>query len=102
MSTTQPTYLSDVIAHHEDELLAEWLQEQREVLTRRRDLISDEAIERESRDFLALLRGGLADGSGDLGDAGWVPLRDYLAALSRSRAEAGFSPSETAIFVFSF
>jgi rsbT co-antagonist protein RsbR len=28
-------------------------------------------------------------------------VRDYLSALSRSRARAGFSPSETATFVFS-
>ena len=31
----------------------------------------------------------------------WEPVRDFLSGLSRSRAEAGFSPSETAMFVFS-
>jgi len=70
--------------------------------SRRSDLIDDSDLERESRELLRLLRGALADGaSEDFEATAWEPVRDYLSNLSRSRAEAGFSPSETAIFVFS-
>src|ERR1041384_2391930 len=32
---------------------------------------------------------------------GWTATRDFLAGVSRSRGRQGFSPSETAMFVFS-
>ena len=37
----------------------------------------------------------------DLTGAGWEPLKQLLAALSVSRANLGFTPSETALFVLS-
>ena len=102
MSTTPATRLSEVIARHEDALLADWLDAQRVADTRRRDLISDESLERECREFLALLRSAAAAAGPNIDDDAYASLRDLLAALSRSRAEAGFSPTETATFVFSF
>jgi rsbT co-antagonist protein RsbR len=100
MATTQPG-LSDLIARHEDDLLADWLDGQRAAPNRRRDLVPDEQLERDSREFLRLLRRALADGN-DLTGTASEPLRDFLASLSASRAEAGLTPSETATFVFSF
>ena len=51
--------------------------------------------------FLSLLAGP-ADSESilDVNDAAWTPTRAFLADLSRSRARLGFSPSETASFVF--
>ena len=37
----------------------------------------------------------------DIQAAEWQPMRELLEDLSRDRAVQGFSPSETAIFVFS-
>ena len=37
----------------------------------------------------------------DIRRAEWQPLREVLDDLSRDRAVQGFSPSETAVFVFS-
>jgi rsbT co-antagonist protein RsbR len=37
----------------------------------------------------------------DINAAEWAPLRELLADLSRARVLQGFSPSETAVFVFS-
>ena len=43
-----------------------------------------------------------ADAGADIGGSVWGPLREMLAALSASRARQGFTPTETATFVFSF
>jgi rsbT co-antagonist protein RsbR len=102
MSTTPTTRLVDLIGRHEEELLSDWLREQRQDPARRADLITDDDLQRESREFLALLRAALGDGeAGRVDGVAWSPVRDYLSALSRTRAQAGFSPSATAMFVFS-
>jgi len=101
MATTQPGLLADLIARHEDALLEEWIEGQQRAMTRRRDMIGDEDLERDSREFLRLLRGALAEDT-DPGGPAFGRVRDYLASLSRSRAEAGATPSETATFVLSF
>jgi len=60
-----------------------------------------DALERESREFLRLLAVAVRDGGPDPRGASWTAVRDWLRTLSRDRAERGFSPSETATFVFS-
>jgi len=102
MSTTPTSRLADVVNRHQDELLSEWVQTQQLTMSRRMDLITDADLERESRELLGLLQRALADGDGTSVDGPqWDPVRDFLSGLSRSRAEAGFSPSDTAMFVFS-
>jgi rsbT co-antagonist protein RsbR len=102
MSTTPTSQLADVVHRHQDELLSEWVQAQQSPTSRRMDLISDVDLERESRELLGLLQNALAHGDGTSIDGPrWEPVRDFLSGLSRSRAEAGFSPSETATLVFS-
>ena len=102
MSTTPANRLADMVSRYEEDLLGEWVHEQRLSRSIRTDLIDDSDLERESRELLRLLRGALADGATeDFKATAWEPVRDYLSNLSRSRAEVGFSPSETATFVFS-
>ncbi|HEV7176708.1 MAG TPA: RsbRD N-terminal domain-containing protein, partial [Solirubrobacteraceae bacterium] len=102
MSTTPTSRLTDIVSRHQEELLNEWVQAQRSAAARRMDLISDVDLVRESRELLGLLQRALADGDGsDIDGPRWEPVRDFLSGLSRSRAQAGFSPSETAMFVFS-
>src|SRR5690349_16743929 len=102
MSTTPTSRLTDMVSRHHEELLNEWVDAQRSAAARRMDLISDVDLVRESRELLGLLQRALADGDGgDIDGPRRVPVRDFLSGLSRSRAEAGFSPSETAMFVFS-
>jgi len=48
-----------------------------------------------------VLREAVASGETELDSAGWAPVRSYLSDLSRRRAAQGFTPSETAVFVFS-
>ena len=42
------------------------------------------------------------DAREDIEGPAWAPIREMLATLSTSRARQGFSPTETATFVFSF
>jgi rsbT co-antagonist protein RsbR len=75
---------------------------QLQAITMRRDLINEDELRRESKDFLnALAHAAESGGIADLHAPAWRPVRDMLARLSRSRALQGFSPSETATFVFS-
>src|SRR6476660_2665192 len=104
MSTTHTSRLADVVGRHQDELLNGWVQAQQSATSSRMDLINDVDLARESRELLGLLQRALADADGDgrgIDGPRWEPVRDFLSGLSRSRAEAGFSPSETAMFVFS-
>jgi len=65
--------------------------------------VSPQQLEQQSAQFLQLLAAA-ADGKQgiDLNAAQAKPLREFLEALSRSRAQQGFSSGETATFIFSF
>ena len=91
--------LAEIADRHESELLEEWLRLQKESLTSRRDLVSEEELRTDSRRLLSVLRE--AAGTEDIAKPVWARGRDLLSDLSRRRAVLGFTPSETAIFVFS-
>ena len=102
MERKQAISLADVLNEHESEILNDWLSLQRSSTMRRADLIGDADIERQSKDFLSAFRLGVASGRlDDIQAQPWASAREILADLSRSRARMGFTPSETAIFVFS-
>src|SRR5262249_50830055 len=84
------------------EMLSEWIRQQL-AETRRLDLINEDVLREESRRFLHLLRGSLKNGGSamDIESSDWAEARSMLADLSRTRARLGFSPSQTATFVFS-
>jgi rsbT co-antagonist protein RsbR len=91
-----------ILKTHEKELLSDWMREQLAATSMRGDLVSESDLREQSRTFLSAMqsatqRGSLEDVSGDE----WAPVKEHLNELSRSRALAGFSPAETATFVFS-
>src|SRR5215475_9775814 len=64
--------------------------------------ISTQEVESQARDLLrALTQAVQAGGVTDVDGPAFQEVRDILEGFSRSRALQGFSPSETAIFVFS-
>jgi rsbT co-antagonist protein RsbR len=84
------------------QLLDEWTRRQLDATTARADLIDEADLRDESRRFLAAFIRGLAQGgSRDAGAREWNEAREVLEPLSVSRAQRGFTPSETATFVFS-
>ncbi len=94
--------LTEVFRKNEKALLDCWVASQLGSATYRPDLIREAQLREQSQNFLRLLLPALERSlAGDVsGDAG-PEARDFLADLSRTRAQAGFTPTETATFVFS-
>jgi rsbT co-antagonist protein RsbR len=93
--------LPEIIRANEAEILSSWMSSQLQSLATRRDLLSEGDLQRESRDFLNAVSRAASQGSSDITSSTYASVRDFLASLSASRARQGFSPSETAMFVFS-
>jgi rsbT co-antagonist protein RsbR len=94
------TALAAVLAKHESSVLAEWIKEMPGA-TRRADLMNDSQLRTQCSSVLKLLREGAESGSSDIQTAPWHPVRELLTEISRTRAQQGFTPTETATFVLS-
>ena len=93
--------LAAVFRKHEAEILAEWLAEQAARGTRR-EPAQEAELRATSKDFLATVAAALRDGgTTDTAGAPWTPVRELLGEISSRRATQGYSPAETATFVFS-
>jgi rsbT co-antagonist protein RsbR len=92
----------ELLQKHGKDLLAEWMKAQLAAPTLRPDLMREGELREQSRQFLAVLQTALHDApSQDLESAGWADVREFLLGVSRTRASQGYSPRETATFVFS-
>ncbi|HET7883800.1 MAG TPA: STAS domain-containing protein [Acetobacteraceae bacterium] len=100
MSQHRNVILSLIDKHHQ-RLLTDWLACQKRdsgISDPRRDAEMQELARR----FLDELRRGAQIAQFDnINAPDWQPIRNLLEDLSRDRALQGFSPSETAVFVFS-
>lgn len=92
--------IAEILEKHETDLLTDWLKEQSASTSRRSDLMKDTEVREQSTQFLKLFRESARKDLDPQG-AAFVPVREYLGGISRSRALQGFSPSQTAMFVFS-
>ena len=100
MSNAQNIILSLIGKHHQ-RILTDWLASQKRV-SRGYDPHRDAEAAELSRRFLEELRRGLGIGQlDDIRAPEWQPVRELLDDISRDRAIQGFSPNETATFVFS-
>lgn len=82
-------------------IVQRWIESQLSAAGFRGDRISRAELAEQSRRFLSLLREASASGTSDIQSPAWANTRQMLEDLSASRAHQGFSPSETASFVFS-
>ena len=94
------TKLSETIRTQQDVILKDWVEFQLTSTTFRRDLMKESELREQSREFLSLVTQALQGGS-DIGDTSWKPVKDFLGQIARSRVAQGFTPSETAMFIFS-
>jgi rsbT co-antagonist protein RsbR len=102
MSPERKSRIAEFVDQHEKELLAAWVERQLQSVVIRRDLIDEAELREQSRQFLRLLRDAAgAAGTESIHGPAWQPVRALLSELSASRARAGFTSSETAMFVFS-
>jgi rsbT co-antagonist protein RsbR len=81
-------------------LLADWIKEMTNSV-RRGDLIKESELKSQCLTFLDLLRDAFETGGSDFQSAAYDRIREMLGEISRSQALQGFTPSETASFVFS-
>jgi len=94
--------LPRLLREHQGEVLNDWISRQAQSLATRRDLISDAELSRDSSQFLDAFTQALESGDSERQTgAPWERLHEMLQALSVSRARKGFTPTETATFVFS-
>jgi rsbT co-antagonist protein RsbR len=85
------------------QLLADWMKSLRGQTARGGSAISDPEQQSQCQEFITLLSDAVAKGElADIHGPAWKGVRDFLTGVSRSRGHQGFSPSETAGFVFSF
>jgi rsbT co-antagonist protein RsbR len=92
--------IAKVVAGDEDRILTDWMEALKEGVTVRAGRITELQLQTQARDFLRQLRQAMATGL-DTEAASYGPVREMLGEISRSRAVQGFSPTETATFVFS-
>ena len=95
--------IPNILQTHEEVLLEEWMREQLDSDTRRSDLLSESELRQQSAEFLDALRQAVSrtDDLSDITTSQWSEVREILTELSHSRAQLGFTPSETATFIFS-
>ena len=84
----------------QDSILKDWINLQLSALTLRRDLIKEQDLREESKQFLNLFVSAL-ETTKDSATPAWKAVKEMLGEISKSRAHLGFSPSETATFIFS-
>jgi rsbT co-antagonist protein RsbR len=101
MDASETSAIAKRLADGEEEILAEWLDLQKKVGALQTGRITESELRVQSREFLHRLQAGLAKGGLEATQAAYSSARDFLGEVSRSRAIQGFSPKETATFVFS-
>jgi rsbT co-antagonist protein RsbR len=101
MATDSIATLNDILQKDEGTLLQNWVDNQVNAITFRPDRTSRQELTDHSRRFLTLMRDAVKSGDEDIMGPAWAGVRQMLDDLSISRAQQGFSPSETATFIFS-
>jgi rsbT co-antagonist protein RsbR len=98
---SEQSVLHDLVAKNEADILQRWVERQLAGASYRSDRISKVELSDQCRRFLSLFRQSISSGSADIHSPAWTNTRQMLEELSVSRAQQGFSPSETATFIFS-
>jgi rsbT co-antagonist protein RsbR len=93
--------LAEIFDKREQEIAEAWLERQA-AGTRRLSPAEQHEATRQSREFLSAIKSAVQqDGTENTSGAAWTPVREFLTSFSASRAKAGFTPTETASFIFS-
>lgn len=97
------TKFPELVKANEKEIFEQWLSYQKKILQNRIDHLSEATLRQQCKEFLNLFQSAIETGEvKDIDNSQiWDATKRFLAELSRSRALANFSPSETAMFVFS-
>jgi len=92
---------SALLTAHRDEIQKLWLQRLKTEGVLQSGRIREGELQAQCSDFLTRLREALSTGVTDVDAPEFADVRELLGEMSASRATQGFSPRETALFVFS-
>ena len=102
MSLNGKSQIPEILKNYQSELLSSWLQEQLGAGIRS-DLIKETQLREECKEFLGLLTQAVQSGNlTNIQASEWREVREMLASISSMRGQKGFTPTETATFIFSF
>ena len=102
MEMNRRSKIPEILKAYETDLLADWIQELAAANTRK-GLIKEAEIREECHEFLRLLRAATEGGNlTSIQTSEWREVREMLTSVSRTRSQKGFTPTETATFIFSF
>ncbi len=100
MAVSKFTLLADLLKQNESVIGSEWLDQLRSAGALQTGRIKEAELQTQCLAFLEQLRKALAGGQADVSSGAYTNVRDMLTGISRSRALQGFTPRETAMFVF--
>jgi rsbT co-antagonist protein RsbR len=92
--------ISAIIKKHRAELLKDWVSSLSGPSDDHR--MSEAELLSQTSEFLNLLQQAAGDSIEDVETDAWTGVREFLAGISKSRAQQGFSSLQTATFIFSF
>ncbi|MDR5817532.1 MULTISPECIES: STAS domain-containing protein [unclassified Caballeronia] len=93
--------LAQLFNSNPEALFAEWFAQQHAIASRR-GLVGEAELRNQFAQFVALLTDALGTAERvDFKAPAWQEVRAFLADMSAQRARQGFTPVETAMFVFS-
>jgi rsbT co-antagonist protein RsbR len=100
--TKSTSRLNEVLEKNETEILDDWMREQLRSGTLRKDLLTESELRKQSQELLGLIINATRSGNvTEITGPEWKSVLDFLAATSKTRAAQGFTPTETATFIFS-
>ncbi len=101
--TNTRSRIPEILRRHETDILKDWIALQLAAVGGpRRSRIDEEDLREQSQHFLRLVTDAVQKGGvDDVAGPEWSAVRDMLNDVSASRARQGFTPTETAMFVFS-
>lgn len=100
MSKKNQPVVFDLIDRNEVAVLQEWISEQLKSSASRMDLINENELRHQSGEFILLFKEAVKSAL-DTDTPPWNQTKEFLRNITRSRALQGFSPAETASFIFS-
>jgi rsbT co-antagonist protein RsbR len=92
---------STLLGAHQAEIQQLWLQRLKADGALQSGRIREGELKMQCAEFLTRLRTALSSGAAEVDSPEFADVREQLSEISASRATQGFSPRETAVFVFS-
>lgn len=96
------TRIPTILKENEAGLLSKWMEQQKATAGPKGRSRPESELREQSHTFLNLFQQAAQSGNvANIEGAEWQPVRSFLDGLSAERARQGYTPSETATFIFS-